>query len=119
MRTWCVYTSRLGAQRACLGYRSSVATARSRVPNGAPRGARSEASDNVTSMPYVLIVLFSLSDGSIGVMKTWQSFASPLTRSMQAFLENETAEDRTYVCVARARALTLAGATIESGQTEQ
>ena len=105
---------------ACVfcGYRSSVATARSRVPNGALTGARSDASDNVTSMPYVLIVLFSLSDGSIGVMKTWQSFASPLTCSMQAFLENETVEDRTYVCVTRDRALALAGATVEISQTQ-
>ena len=87
-------------------------------PNGAPAGARSDESDDVSSMPYVLIVLFSLSDGSIGVMKTWQSFASPLTCSMQAFLENETAEDRTYVCVSRQRALALAGATIEISQTQ-
>jgi len=96
-----------------------VALARSWAPNGAPAGARSNGSDDVTSMPYVLIVLFSLSDGSIGMMKTWQSFASPLTCSMQAFLENETVQDRTYVCVTRERALALAGATIDISQTQQ
>ena len=65
-------------------------------------------------MPYVLIVLFALSDGSVVVMKTWESFASPITCSMQAFLENETVnDDRTYVCVTRQRAVALAGATLE------
>lgn len=85
------------------------------------RGAlsHSDANDGMTSLPYVLIILFTLSDGSIDVMRTSQSFASPLTCSMQAFLENETAPDRTYVCVTRERALAVAGRGIELSQTRQ
>ena len=73
----------------------------------------------MTSLPYVLIVLFALSDGSVGVMRTSQSFASPLTCSMQAFLENETAKDRTYVCVTLERAIAFAGPGIELSQVHQ
>ena len=63
----------------------------------------------MTSLPYVLIVLFALNDGSFMVMRTSQSFASPLTCSMNAFLETETSKSRTYICVTRERADTLAG----------
>lgn len=62
---------------------------------------------------YVLIVLFVLSDGSIGVMRTSQTFTSPLSCSMQAFLENEATADRTYVCVAHERSIALAGQGVE------
>lgn len=72
----------------------------------------------MTSLPYVLIVLFALSDGSIEVMTTSQGFASPLTCSMQAFLENETARDRTYVCVSRERAIAVAGVSFELSQSD-
>lgn len=63
----------------------------------------------MTSLPYVLVVLFSLGDGSIITMRTSQGFTSPLTCSMHAFMENETTRDRTYVCVTRDRAVALAG----------
>ena len=63
----------------------------------------------MTSLPYVLIVLFALNDGSFMVMRTSQSFASPLTCSMNAFLETETSKSRTYICVTRERADALAG----------
>ena len=70
-------------------------------------------------MPYVLIVLFVLSDGSALVMNTSEGFSSPLTCSMQAFIENETVDDRTYICVTRERALALSGATFEIGETRR
>ena len=73
----------------------------------------------MSSLPYVLIILFTLSDGSIEVMTTSQGFASPLTCSMQAFLENESARDRTYVCVSRERAVAMAGVSFELSQSEQ
>ena len=63
----------------------------------------------MTSLPYVLIVLFALGDGSVMIMQTSQSFASPLTCSMRAFLETDSARKRTYVCVTRDRAAVLAG----------
>lgn len=58
-------------------------------------------------MPYVLVVLFALGDGSLLTMQTSQQFASPLSCSMQAFIENEKARARTYVCVTRDHAGTL------------
>jgi hypothetical protein len=67
----------------------------------------------MTGLPYVLIVLFAMSDGSVSAMRTAESYASPLKCSMRAFLENETARDRTYVCVTRDRATTLAGMSVE------
>ena len=75
-------------------------------------GDKLDASNDMATLPYVLIVLFSLSDGSVGVMRTAQSYASPLSCSMQAFLENETVKDRTYVCVSREGATSLAGENI-------
>jgi hypothetical protein len=72
----------------------------------------------MTSLPYVLIILFALSDGSVEVMTTSQGFASPLTCSMQAFLENETAHDRTYVCVSRERAIAMAGVSFDLSQSD-
>jgi len=64
----------------------------------------------MTTLPYVLVVLFSLGDGSALTMQTSQSFVSPLNCSMRAFIENE--KDRqprrgTYVCMTRARAASL------------
>ena len=50
-------------------------------------------------------------------MDTWQSFQSPLTCSMQAFIESEGAKERTYVCVSRDRAVALLGGNI-SGLTQ-
>ena len=70
----------------------------------------------MTTLPYVLIVLFTLTDGSIGVMRTSQGFTSPLSCSLQALMENETTDDRTYVCVTRERALALSGAGLELSQ---
>ena len=69
----------------------------------------------MTSMPYVLIVLFLFNDGSAMVMNTSEGFASPMSCSMQAFIDNETVQDRTYICVTRERALALAGPTIAMG----
>jgi len=66
----------------------------------------------MTTLPYVLVVLFALNDGSLATMATNQGFASPLACSMQAFLENETARERTYVCVTRERAATLTGGNL-------
>ena len=63
----------------------------------------------MTSLPYVLIVLFALNDGDYMIMRTSQGFVSPLTCSMHAFLENETSKSRTYVCVTRDRADQLGG----------
>ncbi len=63
----------------------------------------------MTSLPYVLIVLFVLGDGSLATMQTSQSFDSPLSCSMRAFLENESSRDRTYVCVTREDAVALTG----------
>ena len=66
----------------------------------------------MTSLPYVLVVLFAMSDGSVAPMATSQGFASPLACSMRAFMENESARERVYVCVTRERAemLLVAGA---------
>ena len=58
----------------------------------------------MTTLPYVLIVLFAMGDGSVATMRTAQAFASPLSCSMRAFQENATARDRSYVCVSRASA---------------
>lgn len=58
----------------------------------------------MTSLPYVLVVLFAMSDGSVAPMATSQGFASPLACSMRAFMENEGAGERVYVCVTRERA---------------
>ena len=66
----------------------------------------------MTALPYVIVVLFAMSDGSVVAMNTWQSFASPLSCAMQAFLENETANQRTYVCVMRERAVALTGGRV-------
>ncbi len=63
----------------------------------------------MTSLPYVLIVLFALDDGSVFAMRTSQSLSSPPTCSMQAVLENEAAGRRTHVCVLREHATALAG----------
>ncbi len=63
----------------------------------------------MTSLPYVLMVLFTLNDGRLVSMETNQAFASPLSCSMQAFLANEAARDRTYVCVTQERAAILTG----------
>lgn len=63
----------------------------------------------MSSLPYVLIVLFSLGDGTLATMQTSQSFNSPLSCSMRAFLENESSRNRTYVCVTREDALALTG----------
>ncbi len=53
----------------------------------------------MTGLPYVLVVLFALGDGSVLPMSTTQQFRSPLSCSMKAFLENENARGRTYICV--------------------
>ena len=63
----------------------------------------------MSSLPYVLIVLFAIGDGSVTTIQTSQSFHSPLSCSMRAFLENESSRDRTYVCVTREDALALSG----------
>lgn len=65
----------------------------------------------MSSLPYVLIVLFAMGDGSVTTIQTSQSFDSPLSCSMRAFLENESSRDRTYVCVTREDALALSGDT--------
>ncbi|MEM7227027.1 MAG: hypothetical protein AAF495_28930 [Pseudomonadota bacterium] len=70
----------------------------------------------MSSMPYVLVVLFTIGDGSVVAMKTWQSFASPLTCSMQAFMETESAKQRTYICVTREQASALLGKGVEVSQ---
>lgn len=64
----------------------------------------------MTSLPYVLVVLFALGDGSALTMQTSQAFSSPLNCSMRAFIENESAQSRsygTYVCMARDNAATF------------
>lgn len=63
----------------------------------------------MSSLPYVLIVLFAMGDGTVATIQTAQSFHSPLSCSMRAFLENESSRDRTYVCVTRQDALVLTG----------
>jgi hypothetical protein len=70
----------------------------------------------MTQLPYVLIVLFSLNNGAVGIMDTSQTFASPMSCSMRAFIENETVDDRTYVCVTRDRAASLMGKTVDLAQ---
>lgn len=70
----------------------------------------------MTQLPYILIVLFNLNNGAVGVMDTSQSFTSPMTCSMQAFIENETAESGTYVCVTRDRAASLMNKNIDLAQ---
>jgi hypothetical protein len=62
----------------------------------------------MTGLPYVLIVLFAMSDGSVATMRTSQGFASPLACSMRAFQENDGVRDRTYVCVGAEHAARLA-----------
>jgi len=66
----------------------------------------------MNALPYLLIVLFNLNDGSLISMSTSQGFASPLSCSMRAFLENETARDRTYVCVTQEHAAKLANRSV-------
>lgn len=61
----------------------------------------------MTKLAYVLVVLFPLSDGQITAMETYQQYASPLTCSMKAFIENEQVEDRTYVCMTRQDAVAI------------
>lgn len=64
----------------------------------------------MTALPYVLVVLFALGDGSVLTMQTSQAFASPLNCSMRAFIENEATPTRgygTYVCMTRASAATF------------
>ena len=61
----------------------------------------------MTGLPYVLVVLFALGDGSVITMNTKQQYASPLSCSMQAFLENEKSRDRTFICVTRDHAVRL------------
>ena len=70
-------------------------------------------------MPSTPILFFAMSDDSIGVMNTWQSSSSPMNCSMQAFPENETTNDRVYVCVTRERAAALAGESIALSQKHQ
>ena len=58
----------------------------------------------MTGLPYVLVVLFALGDGSVLTMQTSQAFTSPLNCSMRAFIENEAAVARcygTYVCMTK------------------
>jgi len=66
----------------------------------------------MSGLPYVLIVLFAMADGSVATMRTSQGFASPLACSMRAFQANDGARDRTYVCVAAAHAERLAARRI-------
>ena len=64
----------------------------------------------MTGLPYVLVVLFALGDGSVLTMQTAQDFASPLNCSMRAFIENESPGLRsqgTYVCMTRGNAETF------------
>jgi hypothetical protein len=61
----------------------------------------------MSSLPYVLIVLFSLTDGSLATMGTSQGFDSPPSCSMRAFMENESARERVYVCTTREHAVQL------------
>jgi len=70
----------------------------------------------MTQLPYVLVVLFSLNNGSVGVMDTAQTFNSALSCSMKAFIENESVKDRTYVCVTRDRAASLMGKSVDLAQ---
>jgi len=58
-------------------------------------------------LPYVLLVLFAMPDGGHTVTETAFQYESPLSCSMRAFIENDQAKDRTYVCVTRANAETL------------
>jgi hypothetical protein len=58
----------------------------------------------MTDLPFVLLVLFAMPNGGPVVMETTEQFSSPLSCSMQAFIENEQVNDRTYVCVTRDRA---------------
>ncbi len=61
----------------------------------------------MTELPFVLLVLFAIPGGGPIVMETTQQFTSPLSCSMRAFIENEQADDRTYVCVDRSHAQSL------------
>jgi predicted metal-dependent hydrolase len=72
----------------------------------------------MTGLPYVLVVLFALGDGSVLTMQTSQSFASPLNCSTRAFIENESVQSRshgTYVCMASANA----AAFLDGGKRRQ
>tara|TARA_R110000787_G_scaffold75747_10_gene167496 strand:+ start:1646 stop:1912 length:267 start_codon:yes stop_codon:yes gene_type:complete len=61
----------------------------------------------VTSLPYVLVILFALGDGSVITMNTEEQFSSPLSCSMKAFIENEKSRGRTFICVTRDHAVRL------------
>jgi hypothetical protein len=58
----------------------------------------------MSQLPYVLLVLFAMPDGSHTVMETAQQYESPLSCSMRAFIQNDPIKDRTYVCVTRSNA---------------
>lgn len=67
----------------------------------------------MTGLPYVLVVLFALGDGSVLTMQTSQAFTSPLNCSMRAFIENEAVHARnygTYVCMTKDHAETFLSA---------
>ena len=61
----------------------------------------------MTTLPFVLVVLFTMDDGQISAMETMQQYSSPLSCSMRAFIESEQARDRTYVCMTRENAADL------------
>ena len=72
----------------------------------------------MTGLPYVLVVLFALGDGSVLTMQTSQAFASPLNCSMRAFIENESVRTRsygTYVCMTKDNAATFLAARKQQG----
>jgi hypothetical protein len=53
----------------------------------------------MTTAAFVILVLFSLSDGSVRAMSTLDSFDTPLVCSMRAHRANLKVDDRTYVCL--------------------
>lgn len=55
----------------------------------------------MSQLPYVLLVLFSMPDGSHTVVETAQQYKTPASCNIQALIENEQVTDRTYVCVTR------------------
>jgi hypothetical protein len=67
----------------------------------------------------LLVVLFAMSDGSVATMRSSQSFASPLSCSMRAFRESETARERIYVCTTSERVeMLLVAGKVEAAAAE-
>lgn len=67
-----------------------------------------------SQLPYILLMLFAMPDGGHTVTETAQRYESPPSCSIRALIENDRADDRTYICVTRDHAETL----LEASRTQ-